>query len=421
MASVESLLNRARREGWLLVQGGQADNPDAEAEYSRGWVRLAYQADRVLEALSLDHPSRRLLEAVMDATEVSEGPSQPNLVGMGVTFGALADLLEGHRDQVDDAGVAARARVGTSVMAGVHAAAWKTVRVALWRDDPSTYDTMRDLADLTEQAAMISPDQLHSVLDWVAIAPSSVGTVDAAIARWQEAASAGLSSPGRVTEHSLRWAASDITLVCRLAASVLTQASESRAVDRGLVGDATALLGAAASAWHDASRWPEHLRMGGARDSEARQASKSMIEALRSPQLLDLPIAAQLTAVRSSVAAAREVGRYHEAAISRLVATGGLWVRTSELPEPYLAQFPGLRAQPWAPKPPGSDYGREVADGARCANGKLNAAWVEMSRLPKVSNVGAPPTYWESVESGGSVRPELARPTRDVPSPGIGR
>jgi hypothetical protein len=392
MASLVNLLARLHEQGWVMLSEDHAGE-DLE-QYLRAWVALNRHAGRLAAQVGGDYRPVSLL--VDQATEgLSAGDVDRRMAGMSLTIGAIADLLVIRNGEVALVGPEARSRVEASVMAGVYAAARTTYECARGSDRSEVAAVMRRISGLTEVAAMVPPGQLRGPLDFVVVPDRSVHTLDGAVRAWRHQALTTLDSPWLVTEHALRSAAGDVNFLLQAAGRALDSSVEAGVVDVRDAGDARVQLGLAAAAWQAATRWPQHLRLGG-RSVSLRRSAGYLRQSLE-PGRVEVDPAAQLTAIGGALAAAQGVAAYHERALARLVRRGGLWVHASHLTGDEVAQA-GASRSGWVVKPRGSEYGRELLHSSSQAQKRLGEAVEALLSVPMDRGFDGQMSRWETVE-----------------------
>lgn len=411
MTALVDLLARLHEQGWEVITGHRTDG-DLDA-YRRAWPILSRHSGRAVAAAGGDYAA--VARLVDGATEgLVAGGLDRRLMGMSLTVGAIADLLVIRRDEVRMVGPEARSRVQASVLAAVYAAARATAEVARTSDHPEVTDAMRQIAGLTEVAAMAPPRQLRSTLDFVAVPQTDAHTLDGALRAWKHQASVTLDSPWLVTEHALRSTAGDVHFLLQAAGQALDRAVDAGVVAARNVGDARVQLGLGATAWQAATRWPPHLRLGG-RSVSLRRAADYLRQALDPAMVAQTDPAAHLTALGGALATAQGVAAHHERAIARLVRRGGLWVHGSQLTQDELNRTEASR-HGWVVKPRGSEYGRGLLSTSTQAQAPLAAAAGAVLSVPIERGFDGRLGRWETVNAPNPGR-HRDEPALQAPKP----
>lgn len=391
MAALVDLMARLHGQGWDLITDHRPSE-DLDS-YRRTWLILSRHAGRAVTQVGGDYtPVARLVDGMGD--RLPDGGVNRQLAGLSMTVGAIADLLVIRRGEVDGHGPEARARVQASMLAAVYAAARATAAAAQAADQPEIAGVMRQVAGLTEVAAMVPPRQLRSTLDFVAVPDRDVHSIDGAVRAWKHQAYTTLDSPWLVTEHALRSTAGDIHYLLQAAGAALDRAADAGVVAARNVGDARAQLGLAAAAWRSATQWPQHLRLGG-RSVSLRRAASYLRQALDPAAVVQTDPAAHLATMGGALAAAQGVAVYHQRALDRLVR-GGLWVHGSHLTEDELARAVASRYG-WAVKPAGSQYGQGLLNTSTQAQKALVPAVQSVLSVPIERGFDGRPARWETV------------------------
>lgn len=298
-ATVGMLLDDVHARAWdLCLQAGDVrdEGPHAlvAAELLVAWPRLAASALRVLDAVRvepvwLDEASavREVLRAVagdqslanhrVPGSGIVSATATPAVLAIATRLGAVADLLSRQPPAVTEVDRGALLGLQANVVSVVHAVAVTTVAAMEDRDELRSADwLMRGVAARSEPLAIRTTADRAGRYEDVAAVSSEDPSLDGAIARWVPVTVTALTSPQRVTQTALQFAAGDALILIATAGMVLAAAKERGLVPAGLAHRARAALVAAHEAWRPCVSWPPAVRLHGVRDVEQFHVSRQL-------------------------------------------------------------------------------------------------------------------------------------------------
>lgn len=347
-----------------------------------------------------------LLVSIADEPDARPLPAPgTGLMAITTTIGCIAEVMRIPTVTTPAARTRAGEALGTNLEAALaRAARWtqRGLEALDCRPDPRIVR----LGGL--QPAPTKPAALHA---WRIIGPADPG-IDGAIARWETAATDAIANPRLVTQHALQLAAADIALLCAAANAITDHANRSQQTYDGKAREA---LTAAGSAWRQAARWPNHLRLGG-RSTQLRRASADLREclddALRSgsdwkpsDEMFANTSPEQLVAVaHSGLQTAIRVGHQVVAALDGLTrGASRVWLDTSHIPTPKHSVQEALDSlrYDWRPDPAAFHSAETLHHNASNALARLVGATphvieaVDRSALPVLG--GRDDGLWETV------------------------
>ncbi len=365
------------------------------------WNRLARNAIRCLDAVDPPPELVPILRAIVAETGV-EGRDVDDthpLTAIGYTLGVLADTLNSHPEVAALASHADRAQLRSCLLSSLYGAATDTVS-ALQGVDASVSDTnlIHTLADATEPASFVPWRPLASPLGRLAVGPGS-DSFDQVVAAWAASATDVLGSRTSSTGYAFQRTAVSIAQLCLAAATTFGSAED------GLPGQQMkdALITACRD-WQIAADWPPEVRLGG-HATELRHRSQDLDEALTGAPLSTMAPRSRQDTLESAVLLADGVGKSHEAALTRVVTGGELWIVAHALGPSYLTRHPGTHRNDWV-LAPATVYGTTLLQAARRAHSTLQEATVELTQMPRTRepdrSLSGP--QWETVGIDSRVR-----------------
>ncbi len=405
-ATVGTLLDDAHARAWdLCVFVGElrddAHRTLVAAEFLAAWPQLATSALRVLDAVRvepvwLDEASavREVLRAVagdqslanhrVPGSGIVSATATPAVLTIATRLGAVADLLSRQPPAVTEVDRGALSGLQANVVSVVHAVAVTTVAAMGDRDElRSAVWLMRGAAARSELLAIRTTADRAGRYEDVAAVSSEDPSLDGAIARWVPVTVTALTSPQRVTQTALQFAAGDALILIATAGMVLDAAKERGLVPAGLAHRARAALVGAHEAWRPCVSWPPAVRLHGVRDVEqfhvSRQLRQEITDNLREGRawlpadaLSDrFDVGALLGSMRRGVHGVGNVAVLHFQAMDRLVrGPGQLWVAANAVTQSAYRGYATIEAacrKGWVPMPPGEPAGGALLGDAKRA------------------------------------------------------
>lgn len=417
MATVDDLLRRLHRQAAGLRTSG--DPARQFQAHQRGWMLLATNAGRVLEALDPrpeDRELYRLLRTLGRGSATQPGRNDAGVEALALTTGALADVIISSPAAVGGAGQTQRSRLQASIQAALHAAARTTFDLARAAHQEPDGETVRKVAEATELAALLPPMAHVSTLQRLTVTGPNPDTVDGAVHLWSRVAQAIFTNYLLVTGIALQTAAATLALVCQTTADTMRQAARRRILDPGAARETAELLADAAAAWRAAAVWPSQVQLGG-RAHEHQQAARAVRAALTGPPLARLTLRERVHTLRSAVTAAAGISELQAATVAWLAGHGGLWIAQER---PNLRP-PGVQRKhvklDWDTMNWGHPAGRLLTDRANAAHSALAvaAAAIDQAVLPAATLRGEAgrialvddrvvADWWETVEPATRTR-----------------
>jgi hypothetical protein len=327
MATVDDLLRRMHRQAaGLRLTGDPRRRLEAQL---RAWTTLADAALRVLESLDQGPVQRdlyRLLGVLGRAAPGTTGRADAGLESLGVTLGVLGDAIMDFPQAVAQAGQPERAKLQRSVEAALHAAARATREIARAAGASQISETLHQIADATEPAALLPPSVRMSSLERLTVSRLAPDSLDGAVGIWAVAALHIFTNYRLVTGLALQEAAATLALLSRVTADTLLDAARRHVVsDPAEARQAARVLTLAAAAWRKASTWPSSIQLGG-RAEEHRSAVRVVRDAITGPPLARLTAREKVNALRAATGIAVTIGGMQAAAVTRVASSGGLWI-----------------------------------------------------------------------------------------------
>ncbi len=375
MAAIADLRSRLHIQAWELVRVRHPEQGESFAGHVRAWREVAESASRALGPLRVQHNVDVFLEQVAGLHQPLTAPDW-RVLQVGETLGAMADLIDADKATVYGAPLVARHRLHLSVQAALYASAQATLSLPAGPQPAQqrAHAALTRLSDATEVAALVPPSARESILDYLTPPVPDADTIDGAVRRWAATVTGVLRSQELVSGYALQRAATSIAAICTAAAEVTGKASR-----RGLLADreATDAFGAlrsAADRWREAAIWPTHWRLGG-RNPEVRASASDLDAALRGKPLSSLPLPDRAAAAWSAVHLASDVAYTHRLMLSRLAASGALWVAVAALPDSYLDRHLARRVG-WV---------LQRTQDVLAPDELVNASWLASSALTRAS------------------------------------
>lgn len=415
MATVDDLLRRLHRQAADLPVWS---DPDRQFRAQlRGWAQLATAASRVLDALDPRPQDRELYELLQVLRRGSPGPGRVDagIAKLALIVGALSDVISTDPSRVAAAGQGQRSRLQTSIQAALHAAARATLDIARSAGQERAGETLRQVAENTELAALLPPSARVSTLERMTVTRLTPDTVDGAVELWADTARQTFTNHRLVSGVALQEAAATLALLCRASEDMFRDAARRGISEPDAARKAAQILGRAAAAWRNAATWPSGIQLGG-RDNEHRRAARAVRTALTGPALTRLSLRERTHALRAALDSAVMIGDLQADAMERSAKQGGLWIAHER---PNLRP-PGVERRhvklDWDRMDPDQPAARVLTDRARIAQQLLAAAADASSRAvipsPTLGETGrialveqrVVASWWETIEPPTRVR-----------------
>lgn len=419
MATVDDLLRTLHRQAAALRPTGR---PDRQLRaHIRGWVPLATNALRVLDALDPRPEDRELYGLLRTLRRPGNSQRARNGTGLeklALTMGAIGDAITTFPEPVAQAGQGQRSRLQASIEAALHATARTTLDIARSAEQPRAAELFREVSEVTELAALLPPSARVSSLERLTVTRLTTDTVDGAVRLWAVVAQQTFANYRLVTGVALQDAAATLALLCQVTADTLRDAARRPIVDPSAARHAARIMGRAAGAWRQAAAWPSSIQLGG-RAHEHQQAVRAVRSALTGPPLTRLTLRERVHTLQAAVSAAVAISDLQARTVARVASHGGLWMAHER---PNLRP-PGVERRQvkldWELMDPDHPAGRVLIDRARFAQQCLVAAADATDRavLPSppvrgeaghIAMIGdrIVATWWDTIEPTRVNRPE---------------
>jgi len=325
MATVDDLLRRLHRQAADLSVWS---DPDRQFRAQlRGWVQLASAASRVLDALDPRPQDNELYELLQVLRRGSPGPGRVDagIAKLALIAGALGDVISTDPSRVAAAGQGQRSRLQASIQAALHAAARATLDKARSAGQERAGETLRQVTENTELAALLPPSARVSTLERMTVTRLTPDTVDGAVELWADTARQTFTNHRLVSGIALQEAAATLALLCQASKDTFRDAARRGITEPDAARRAADILGGAATAWRNAATWPSGIQLGG-RNYEHHQAVQTVRTALTGPPLARLTLRERTHSLRAALDVAATIGELQAAAVARAAKQGGLWM-----------------------------------------------------------------------------------------------
>jgi len=433
MATVDDLLRRLHRQAADLPVWS---DPDRQFRAQlRGWVQLASASSRVLDALDPRPQENELSGLLNQLRRDTTGPGRVDagIAKLALVVGAIGDVISTDPSRVAAAGQGQRSRLQASIQAALHAAARATLDIARSAGQERAGETLRQVAENTELAALLPPSARVSILERMTATRLTPDTVDGAVEAWADSAKQTFTNHRLVSGVALQEAAATLALLCRASEDTFRDAARRGITEPDAARKAAQILRGAATAWRNAATWPSGIQLGGG-DYEHRWAAQAVRTALTGPPLARLSLRERTHALRAALDVAVTIGGLQADAVERAAKQGGLWIA---LERPNLRP-PGVERRhvklDWDRMDPDHPAARVLADRARVARQCLVAAADSSTRAVIPSRTPGETghialvedrivaNWWETVEPAARTHkpkdedlPSASRPPRGIP------
>lgn len=403
-ASVADLLDRLHAQAFAISNLTTRPSEDRWQAQSVVWPKLALATMRAMNNVPTGAATDQelvLVDSILQPIARNEWfpkisdapvpnvPPDKRLVDMTRVLGGISDLLSiGLRGVVSDpnAVLGLRANLLAPVMV---AANWSLATAPDVERNATPRRHLQLVSGIGAAFAFIPPVLRPGQYDDIAAVPHNESSLDAAIHNWLDATKEAMATRKGLSGVTLQTVAADLSVICGAAAATTNAAIvlEQLAEERGrpvveAITDANAK-------WREASRWPQTIYLGGARDTGLADASmqlrQTVVDTLRDgkawagPQLIAKRMRGQdlLAVARRAMHAAHEAGELQQAAVTNLFWGKDRVMMASRSLEgaTYMnkAVFKARRRGTWIPMPRYEPSGVEVY---RAATNAANATFI---------------------------------------------